>query len=244
MKKYFILLLTGFLFFSSLAFGQESPRKICVVGFERRDFPVSDGLKKIFKKNTNTHLVIEAGPQDLEKCLKEDFDEIILVTHAFFVDGDKNRVTLGYFQELKDEARKAFIETNKNLVLVRLKELGQLKKTPNNVIERRRLLKLLERINETPDDLPLYTTPQILFSRFFELLTKLLQAKKDQGTLKLKKFRLMTCASDVVIEKYPFFMNLIDFGVELDVAPSSRVASFFKGYQVTNLNGRWLKESL
>jgi hypothetical protein len=54
----------------------------------------------------------------------------------------------------------------------------------------------------------------------------------------------MTCASDLVLEKYPFFNDLSERGVELDVAPTSRVASFFKGHQVTNLNGPWLKESL
>lgn len=245
MKFFFLIFIAGLLSLAAIA--SEENKKLCVIGFERRDFPASLGLRKIFKANTNTRLVIEGGPKDLEACLREDFDEIVLVTHAFFVDGDKERVTMGYFQELTGEARTSFIDANKKLLTEALQELDRSIEefdTLKKRFDRRRLKKILKRIEDTPADLPLYTSPQILFSRFFDRLTSLLRSKQERGELRLKKFRLMTCASDQILTKYTFFTGLKEMGIELDVAPSSRIASFFKGHQVTNLNGRWLKESL
>jgi len=247
MKMLFLILVAGLFLFSGLSFGEETQKKLCVIGFERRDFPVSLGLQKIFKENSQIRLVIEGGPKDLEACLQDGFEEIILVTHAFFVDGDKGRVTLGYFQELTGEARKNFIEMNKKILVEAIKDLDHSIEEFDTVkkrYDRRRLKKILKRVEETPADLPLYQSPQILFGRYFERLSSLVRTKLDNGELKLKKFRLMTCASDLILVKYPFFNSLTGMGVELDVAPSSRVASFFKGHQVTNLNGPWLKESL
>ena len=247
MKMSFLILLAGLFSFSSVSFGQSPKKKLCVIGFERRDFPVSLGLEKIFKENSHTRLVIEGGPKDLEACLQEDFEEIVLVTHAFFVDGDKDRVTLGYFQELIGETRKSFIEMNKKAVVDAITELDRSIEEFDTVkkrFDRRRLKKILKRVEETPADLPLYASPQVLFGRYFDRLNSLVQKKLETGELRLKKFRLMTCASDLILEKYPFFNGLREMGIELDVAPSSRIASFFKGHQVTNLNGPWLKQSL
>jgi hypothetical protein len=247
MKLSFILFFSGLILFPCFVLGQGFEKKLCVIGFERRDFPASLGLQKIFKESEHTRLVIEAGPQDLERCLQEDFDEIILVTHAFFADSDNSRPTLGYFQELKGDERTSFIELNKKIITDRLEELDKSiihHNTLQKRMEIRRLRKLLSRVAETPQDLALYSSPQIIFSRFFERLSNILRSLQERGELKIKKFRLMTCASDLILNKYPFFQNLSEFGIDLDVAPSSRMASLFKGHQVTNLNRRWLKESL
>lgn len=245
-KELGLILLISLFTSSTLVFGGEVTKRVCVIGFERRDFPISLSLNKIFKDAEDIHLITEAGPLDLEQCLKDDFEEIILVTHSFLVDGDKNRVTIGYFKEIIGDSRETFIQTQKKLVKERLEEINSKKgiEKLKTSFERKRLLRLLTRINETPADQALYAETQILFSRFFEKIYKLLLSKKNEDSLKLKKFRLLTCSSDLILKKYPFFLGLVELGVELDVAPSNRIMSFLKGHQVTSLNRRWLKESL
>ena len=247
MKLFSVFLLAGLFLFSHNASSNDETNRICIVGFERRDFPVSLGLKKIFKDRRHVDLFLEAGPRELENCLREDYDEIILVTHAILADGDENRVSLGYFQELKGVERREFIDANINLVKVSISDLETSiydRYTIKKQWDLKRLRKLLKRIEETPDNFPLYSSPQILFSRYFEHLSTIVESKFATGDLKLKKFRLMTCARDLILQKYPFFNGLVDLGVELDVAPASRVASFFKGRQVTNFNGPWIMKSL
>ena len=165
MKTFFLTLFAGLFLFAGIVQSDDSQKKICIVGFERRDFPVSLGLKKVFKENAHTRLVIEGGPKDLETCFQENLEEIILVTHAFFVDENNERAVLGYFQELKGVARSSFIEMNKKLILEKLSDLELSIKEMNTVkkrLERRQFRKLLKRVEETPSDLPLYPAPQLL----------------------------------------------------------------------------------
>lgn len=226
----FSFLLMGFLLGTSQV---QAANRVCVVAFERRIHPISKGLTKIFKHAVDTRLVIEATPKDLYACLEEDFEEILFVSHALQMDETRQNVNLGYFVEKKGEDRKLFIEA----MVSALKT--EISKEPN-----RRYQRLLKRYQNLPEDFPLYGAPFLVLGRGMEKAEGIIARKQKAGTLKLKKFRSLTCFRHEIYERYPFYSHLAGYGVELDQAPQSRIMSFLSKRPVTNFNVKWVNESL
>jgi hypothetical protein len=227
-------------FFLNSAFAQNS---LCVLGYERREFPISIGLKKLFSQYENVKLVVEAKPQDLVECLKLGYEEIIFVSHALLMDDSAERVNLGYFQEKIGRERTQFIDGTVDQLKARLTNL-ETQSDPKSEKKRKKILGILQKIQNFPSDKPIYGEPLVILNRFFESVEKEMDAEVSSHYFRLKKFRLMTCESDKILERYPFFRNLNRFGVELDVAPSSKLGSLLTGKSVTNFSFSWLKKSL
>lgn len=224
-RVFFVLLLLA-LFSTTL----HAQTRLCVLGFEKRDFPASLGLQKVFSKHQSVHLVIEATPQDLLFCLRQGYEEILFVAHALIINQESEAVNLGYFKEMTGAEREAFIEASLQQVQTRLKG--------------KELERTLKKIKNFPATKPIYGSPYVIMNRFFQSMEKDIQELSRTQKLKLKKFRLMTCESQKILQRYPFFNNLAGYGVELDVAPTSKVGSWLYGKQVTNFNFGWVKKSL
>jgi hypothetical protein len=116
---------------------------------------------------------------------------------------------------------------------------NEIAKEPNLKYQR-----LLKRYQNLPEDYPLYGAPMLILGRAMEKAEGIIARKQNSGTLKLKKFRSLTCFRDEIFERYPFYSHLSQYGVELDQAPQSRIMSFLSKKPVTNFNVKWVKESL
>lgn len=226
------LILLGLTLFSPDTYAESG--KVCVLAFERRIHPIAKGVEKIFRHAIDTRVIIEATPKDLYKCLEDDFEEIVLVSHALQMDQTKQNVNLGYYVEKMGAEREVFIQSTIESIH---KELATAKKT-------KKLNKLLRRYQNLPADYPLYGTPAIVLNRALEKAEKIIAGKFANNKLKLKKFRTMTCFRNQVRERYAFFTNLEKYGIELDQAPTNRLLSFIQGKPVTNFKVRWIKRSL
>lgn len=233
-------LLTLLTLFLSVAYASEN--ELCVLAFEKRINPIAQATQRVFKNSQKTRVVLDATPKDLRDCLKDNFEEIVLIIHAMDMDETRVHVNLGYFREFKGLERDNYIELNLSKINSEIEVLQSDARTNS------RAIKKLEQSHSNLENLsptyPLYSQPQIIFNRFFETIEKEIIEKKNAGDLKLKKVRLMSCAKELIYGRYPFFSNLESHGIEFEAAPASRLWSRVKGKSVTQFSAKWLRSSV
>jgi hypothetical protein len=213
-----------------------------VLAFERRDHPIARATHDFFRLRHNTRIVLEATPQDLRECVDDGFEEIVAIIHSIQMDESGERVNLGYFREIKGYDRSDYLDHQATALRRRLAELDRQGRV--NRAEIARLTRQLRRIEGFNSSTPLYGPPLIIFNRFFQSLERVIADQHQQGVLRLKKFRLMSCARELIQERYSFFGNLEQFGIEFDAAPASPFWSAVNGRSVTNFDRAWLRRSL
>jgi hypothetical protein len=221
MGKYFNTLLlrltvmAGAILTSSVAMA--SPR-VCVLVYERAPHPFSVETKKIFAKDSDADVTVEAVPSNLMDCMLGDYEEIILIAHAVENPENKKQVSLGYFKPLSDEEVQAGIQD------------GEL--VPGSKPAGWQLGQPLYQLNEF--------LPEI-----FRAIHEGLDAKKAAGQeILLKRIRWMSCLPQSVFAAYPEFKQILDdYKIALDIAPKQILMSTIMRETVTGYDRLWLAES-
>jgi hypothetical protein len=240
--------------FSFSVFGAESGSKVCVINFERPESGVTKIVENALLGHDGVTIYSLATPMDFLNCIKNDSTEIVIIGHAIITpdnqDG-KKPVNLGYFRNLEGEERE---KARSSIISELSKEITDLER--NNFVDdgigQENLTPITKKIRdlkdtrkqyiEFRDDQPYYVIRPVLKNIMVLAQEEL---SKKAGPIQLKKIRLMSCLSDQVMAEYDDFRQLIEENnIELDIAPTNKFLSFFKGMNVSTPDPNWLKESL
>ncbi len=246
----------------ALGHSQEKAR-VCILNFERRIHPLTKHIKQVFEGYSDLRIVHEAKPSDINTCISDGVEELVIIAHSLSNDAKTEHVNLGWFLELTGKEREQKIADTIGLlekqisslqILSQSKHAERLKRPliPKNqdsrTTEDLKIYKLNKALNfykNFPADRPFYATSYI-DSRVFATTYALLGEQSAQGQMQLKKIRLMSCLSQKIMMRYPTLRKIAaDFNVEMDLAPSSAILSWMSGHEVTSMsNTKWLRKSL
>lgn len=228
---------------------------ICVVNLERPKSPITRVVDKVFVGAPDVELHDGAGPQDLLGCIRTRATEIVLIGHALENEATlkNNAANLGYFTQLtgdalKSELRGQIQELGDQVTAItdrlRSEGLDQAERTKLTA-ERSRLENLINRYRKWPPGKEAFLTKPLLPKVMEVAREELNRQAKTLGSVSLKRFRLMSCLPQLVLNQYDQLRALLKVNsIQLDIAPSNPVASWLDGQPVTTPDIEWLAKSV
>lgn len=227
----------------------------CVVNLERADSAITEVVKSVFVGAPGVELHEEAGPGDFLGCIQSRAEEIVLIGHALenpatMKNGAAN---LGYFVRLGGADLQALLQEQMEALRTRIRAIDKALLAPglaegaraNLRAERSEGIKLINKYASWPPNRPTYQIKPLM-PRVMEVARRELenQARSPQG-VSLKRIRLMSCLSQLVLNQYGGLRALLkENSIVLDIAPENAIASWLDGQPVTSPNIEWLARSV
>ncbi|MGE3610771.1 MAG: hypothetical protein AB7I27_14360 [Bacteriovoracaceae bacterium] len=209
----------------------------CVLNFEKKNHPFSSKLNGYIAHIEIVHLVHGALPTDILKCLDAGVSKILIIGHAGDLGSNKQTSSpLLYFKELKGEKRKEYI----NRLQMQLNELekhleARYKWDDLSIHDELFYFDVrdqVQRIDQLPEDFPIYDQPKILENNIFKQVLK--------SSHHLKKLSIVSCLPEKVAAFYPELKELSAQGIEVKFAPKNQILSFIRGKNVTSPDFDWI----
>jgi hypothetical protein len=225
--------------------------KVCILNFERPNHFTTEVIRSVMERNNEHKVIITAKPIDIISCVKEGFEELILIAHAIYnPEKPDYNAKFGYYRPLTETEYKSFLEDVSNLHAEYEKSKIRKVRFKNGkrvsfINEDYKRWKHLNSILEDISNGRIFYKMDKFHTTIFNFLQRILKEQKSNNNLKLKKIRIASCMKDSLQKRYTILEEISkDFNLEIDWHPDTKLGSWINGVQSVQLEKGWLEESL
>lgn len=256
MKSIFCLLFV----FSTISFaGNFSNKKICILNFEREQHYAGRLVNRVFGGRPSTLIIHESKPKNIIDCFNQDYDEVVIISHALINEKAPQAVTWGYRRMIENERRDVMIKNRTEYLKNDYAEKYQQYKNLNCMIFTNMLYEdapykcheLESDLTDSKkqiDQMKWYLENDTAFYEEAPILKALFN--KLPVNTSVKKIRIAICEPEKVFSFYSNFGEyLTNRNIEINFAPSLKGRGRFIdktliGRTLSYVTTSWLKESL
>ena len=262
MEKLFLNFLFSFVVIMLQIVSEAAVKKTCVLYFERQEYPLWAQMQSVFKDRTDTVIIDLAKPTDFARCINEyNAEEILVFSHSIPISSTFTR--LSYFSQLsKSEYEKKIFTFREELMSLELKIRDEIEQSScfdfgaDSTTTCTELEKKLVNINylkgkflnnlDLEDRLTKLTfgyDNRMIYARPFDNLLQLLRERESRGGSNLSRIRFLSCDPKKVVSSYKTIKEIQrEFGVQIDLAPESKIMSALLGRSVTTFDREWVSQ--
>lgn len=206
---------------------------LCILIYEQSDSSLVKFIFEQFEGSLNTKIVPAALPVNIIECVREGADELLIVAHSAELGHQKDKASLVFSLPVTLSEQKKRISEEEIRLLSQLEELEW---SPRNGYidthqfdfytegKKSQALKINTLVKNYFDLIQFKEDKRTIYdydtfdSQIFNLIYKeLVQQKKSENGIKLKKIRLLTCQPKKVLKRYPILNQIISqFDISLD----------------------------